>query len=864
MQNRTGQPQIAEPTAKPVTVKELEAKLAANHDANDAKLAAILSGLYMTERVTAARLAKWNAAFTGSEVREALMALADASAFETLPSEDVPSTATPSLSEQKQMMVGIGNYLSKVLPSLPNLIATRSTTYFEDHPSLPESPWAKTQAIIRESPVDNDVASMKLRWPLHRAETSKIQVANVNGKESTMKGALEPASYASRLTTAGEFGPILYGVMMDAAHGNLTWAGWEPGNDGPLAVFRFEASKENSHYSLRQGGAAKGQNQFVAYSGTFAIRTSDGAILRLTVLAHPAPGDPLVDARLMVEYQPVDIGGRMYMCPAHGVAFSRVPLQANSRTGETKGGRLQTHLNDIVFDQYHVFGSKSRVVEGLTAELSEPTRPGAVAQQKPETAKPAPVASTRQNPAWTDAVAEITAPVEGAALDSPAARVRAQASQPDTTPQAPATSKLMDTPALPSSNQPPGTPEKLLVAGPSLRMNVDLVLVPVVVRDAKSLASVGALTKEDFQIFDEKKRQEITNFIVEVQAGPPTANSAPQPATSENVAGQNPTGTVEPRLIVYLFDDIHLKSVDLIQLRDAALRNAESLQANDLAALISTSGQVVLSFTQDRQKLRGAFMELHAAPLDGATQAECPDISYLMALRILRESDDGDTMAAAMQETTNCKSGLRSMQASQPKIGLRVALETVKLAARRAQRTGEQESRAAINRTREIVDWLAKIPGKKSVILISPGFLLEPDKQSDISDLIERAVRANVVISALDARGLSGLDPSRNIQKAVTHDFQFALMTSQIATEEAVEIPHVMEELAAGTGGQFITNTGDFSWALQRLLSPPEFTYVLGFKPSKRDGKLHELTVKLVENKGLTLQSRQAYVSSKQ
>jgi VWFA-related protein len=863
LQNRIGAPRITEPPAKPVTMKELEDILTASRDASDAKLASILSGVYLTERVTAARLAGWNAAFAGSKTREAFVALADASAFEPLPAMDVPTTATPTLAEQKQMMVGIGNYLGKVLPTLPNLIATRSTTYFEDHPSAPGSQWAETPSTIREAATDNDPASTQLHWPLERAESSKIQVSNVNGKESTMKGALEPARYAARLTTAGEFGPILYGVMMDATHGNLRWAGWEPGKDGPLAAFRFDATKENSHFSLRQH-AAKGQSQFAAYSGTFTIRPSDGAIVRLVVVAHPESDDRLAEAKLMVEYGLVDIGGRMYLCPVHGVALSRLSLYANSKKGHAKGGRLQTHLNDIAFDQYHVFRSNSRMVEGLSADLSKPMQPGAAAPQKPGTDNPAPPEAAPQSPAWTDAVAEVTAPPEPAATGSAPEPADVEASKPSAPSQPQPTAQAMATSTAPPIGMPVESPEKLPAVAPSLRMSVDLVLVPVVVRDARSLAAIGGLTKNDFQIFDNKKAQEITSFMVEKTAGPQAAGSTSQTGPGENVEPVTPANATEPRLIVYLFDDIHLKSADLLPLRNAALHNLESLRTNDLAALISTSGKVVLSLTNDREKLKEALMQIHAAPLTGSTQAECPDISYFMALKIRHESDDGETMATAMQETINCRVGLRNMQATQPRIGEKVALNTVKLAVRRAQMAGEQESRTAIARTKEVVDWLAKMPGRKIIILISPGFLVDTDKQSDIADVIEKAIRADVAISAIDARGLSGLDPSRDINKAVTHSFEFAHMMSQMAAEEATEIPYVLGELADGTGGEFIKNTGDFSWAFQRLLSPPEFTYILGFKPTKRDGKLHELAVKLTDKKGLELQSRQAYVASKQ
>ena len=199
------------------------------------------------------------------------------------------------------------------------------------------------------------------------------------------------------------------------------------------------------------------------------------------------------------------------------------------------------------------------------------------------------------------------------------------------------------------------------------------------------------------------------------------------------------------RFIGYLFDDIHVTAEDLIRVRAAAERHIESqLKLTDRAAIFTTSGQGTLDFTDDRDQLREAMARLVPRPVARCRGQECPDISYYQADQIVNKQD-AQAVAAAVVELASC---LRTDPAELPKA-------SVLPMAQQVLNAGEQETRVALAALKDAVRRMSAMPGERILVLVSPGFLTLSENQPDEYDAIDRALRANVLMNVLNARGFT-------------------------------------------------------------------------------------------------------------
>jgi VWFA-related protein len=886
-----------------VTVDQLEKELATTKAKSDPDVAKQLSGLELTERLSPARLQQLKSGLPGERAQAALIALADSSAFLDPPAAEIPATATPDLAAQRRMMALTMDYLGKTLPLLPNLLAERDTLRLENKPSQSDS-------------------SLPSENPLRPTGKSRSTVVYRDGQEYMDAGASKdnrPQDTDKGLTTWGEFGPILGTVMIDAARSKLVWSHWELNPAGPEAVFHYSVPKEKSHYDVRFCCVAQSYGMEIdilrqrsGYHGEITLDPDTGTILRLTVVADLTAESPISRASIEVEYGPVEIGGKTYVCPVRGIAVAEAPdLKAmhdmlfppasaaggpqpvlkNASLSSIAQVPRQTMLNDIAFKQYHLFRSEARMVasgESEQAALHPSAPPAAAAGETPSTPNFRPAAEVAM---------QGLAPSAAGATEAASVPPQLPATVPTPEPQipefsvSPATS-LPNSAALP---RPSGVPD----SGFTLRLNSRLVDVGLVALDKKD-RPITDLKPEEIEIFDNGQKQDLRFFVraegesanrQQDQSPQPAATSA-QPAFSNrplSVAGAaNPP--TEGNTTILLLDAANLVFGDLVVAREEMLHFLRDLPANERAALY------VLKF-KSFQVLEEGTTD-HALLIDKLTKYK-PD-----SLDVSESQDQEARNRQQMETVENMEdllnvNGFTEADPGSNYTPLDASLRTL----------GSNPGRDSMAMLVNVARHLATIPGHKSLVWITSDNVLADWTRTSVtidkgSKFIEAAALraqeamndAHVSVYPLDASRLEAgvIDASvarRNVELNPTNqmvnyplleqamqgpefnadgainpqpqrDLSPGRLTAQMQ-QDTHAIQGAFREVAEATGGRVFRRSSNISGELNGVVAEGRATYLLSFSPSQAaDDKYHLLTVKVNGRPKINLRYRTGYLYS--
>jgi hypothetical protein len=290
------------------------------------------------------------------KLREPLEMIADESAFLEPPTSEIATDPPPDPSEQQRMLAAATDYLSLVIPKLPDFFATRTMVYYRE--------------VAAHLELNATIAPV----PLHAEQRSKGTVLYRHGAEIMDSLSLPNTPAEDQpLRTYGSFGPILSIIQaVLKLPGDVSWKRWDKGETGRLAVFRF-ASPGTPSVTLvgccfpdSNGRTRSGISP--SPRGEIVIDPSSGAILRVQLEPDLQGFAPAKRSDIVVSYGPVQIGGKTYILPLRSVSIWRgrnVVMLPEWNVGFRTWGPYETHMNTFTFGQYHMFRGESRILSGL-------------------------------------------------------------------------------------------------------------------------------------------------------------------------------------------------------------------------------------------------------------------------------------------------------------------------------------------------------------------------------------------------------------------------------------------------------------------------------------------------------------------
>ena len=355
-----------------------------------------------------------------------------------------------------------------------------------------------------------------------------------------------------------------------------------------------------------------------------------------------------------------------------------------------------------------------------------------------------------------------------------------------------------------SAARPTGTPDDN--DQDVVRLSITLVQLDVVVTD-KSGKHVTDLLPEDFEVLEDGKPQKITNFsyINIANAAPvvtpdPDAPAVPVKPDSSNVR----------RTIALVVDDLGLSFESTANVQDALRKFVdEQMQPGDLVAIVRTGAGIgaLQQFTTDKRLLRAA---IERVKWNSFGRGGIGAFSVIAGPRTTESADEGQGADAKTPFDVGPDEAFRNQIFSVGTLG-------------------------AIN---YVVRGLRQLPGRKSVILFSDGFRLEPEDDRGrqvidaLTQLTDQANRASVVIYTVDARGLqvpllNAQDDLRGLS-AEEIDNRVQARSAQITDSQ-----HTLNYLAQRTGGFPILNTNKIDQGVEQVLQDQMGYYLVGYVPNE-------------------------------
>ena len=400
----------------------------------------------------------------------------------------------------------------------------------------------------------------------------------------------------------------------------------------------------------------------------------------------------------------------------------------------------------------------------------------------------------------------------------------------------------------PQSQEPqPQKPDQLDV----VRISTNLVQIDAVVvnRDGKQVID---LTADDFEIFEDGKKQVITNFSYVANV----PSSIPSDSTKDKNNRRNSSAYVAPairpedprRTMALVVDDLGISTESLGPVKQQLRKFIdEQITPNDLIAIIRTGGDVgaLQQFTTDKRLLHRAVDNLRRHPCSRMGATVLPVLGSHFLSECSSQALSRSTRAIRfIVQSMGQLAGRKSMVLFSDSLPLRVSTDLPEA----------------------LTDGALDVPLSRDpndgTTTAADDLYSHYDIHAALKSVTELAIRSSVVIYSVDTRGVqpTGLTAADSFSSSIGLMDQLRQGRTIMSNRSALMFHQRAggEMVARETGGFAVRSSNDFR--LPRIMSDQEGYYLIGYQPGNEtfDRRFHHIKAK-VKRRGLTVRTRQGF-----
>jgi VWFA-related protein len=382
-----------------------------------------------------------------------------------------------------------------------------------------------------------------------------------------------------------------------------------------------------------------------------------------------------------------------------------------------------------------------------------------------------------------------------------------------------------------------------------VKVKSNLVNIDVIVKDKKG-KYISDLKPEDFTITEDGHAQKIEFFdapTVKIESHKPGDTVTAAASTPEAA----PATAATRNYIALVLDSQNTDFTNLKPVREGMIKYIrEQVSDTDAVAILSVSNslQMLQSFTQDKAKLIESLEKLGSPD---SKSFEQKDIAENIAN--LRDFlNNAPTSDAGITTNTGGSQMARVMIARAVLaqfIRLRTALSV-------------QQARPVLAALAAIAEGLRPIPGKKTLVLFSQGFVTPATLDWQVQSTIDIANRANTAIYIIDSAGLRAGAPASGALVPGSPLAGVSAITSQeqriravggetvfdnVRQEGQTREYDILYRISGDTGGKFLKGNNDIGQGLERINQEIQARYTLAYRSTNQtfDGTFRKVKIEV-------------------